>query len=554
MAAKQQIYLYDTTLRDGMAGEGVNFSTNDKVLICEHLDRFGVHYIEGGYPGSNPKEMEFFAAMAKRPLATSKLTAFGATRRKNTPVAKDPGIKALLDAKTPAVCIFGKSSEFQVKVALNTSLKENLAMISDSVAHLKSKGREVVYDAEHFFDGFKTSPEYTVKTLEAAQAAGADFIVLCDTNGGTLPGEIETIVRHLVGAGFTRLGIHTHNDTGCGVANSLVAVDNGCIMVHGTVNGLGERTGNADLCAIIPSLQLKMGYKAVPAAKLKRLSELSHFVAETANMSPDPYQPYVGKSAFSHKGGAHGSAVRKDPSTYEHIDPNLVGNTRKLVVSEIAGRATLQNRLKALNIQLDDAQLAKFSESIKAKENEGYSFEDADGSIALMALDTAAKKRRFFQVESYHVHIHRFPKDVPHNGDKTHTLCDATLLLNVNGVPVMAHSDVHNGPVNALDAAMRKCLEGQFPAINKIQLTDYKVRVIDGKLGTKSVTRVWIESTDGKHTWGTVGVSPNIIAASWAALKQSVEYGLYLHHRSGAKASTEKSKSVKADKAKKKAS
>ncbi|MBZ0274445.1 citramalate synthase [bacterium] len=518
MSDNGRIILYDTTLRDGMAREGVTLSVNDKIKIAHALDDFGIDYIEGGYPHSNPKELEFFRRMTAAPLARARLTAFGSTRRKDTAPGDDDNLRSLLDAKTPAVCIFGKTSEFQVKVALATTPAENLAMIRDSVAFLREAGREVIYDAEHFFDGYKQDADYAKQTLAAARDAGAAFLVLCDTNGGTTPGEIERVVRDLSAAGFANLGIHTHNDIECAVANSLVAVEAGCVMVQGTMNGLGERTGNANLCSIIPTLELKMNRPCLPQGRLARLVELSHFVSETANLQHNPYQAYVGKSAFAHKGGAHGSAVSRDPSTYEHIDPSLVGNERKLVVSEIAGRSMIMDRAEKLGITFTPDQLKHLLARIKELEYQGYTFEAADGSLALLLMEEAGVRRRFFEVEGYHVHLHR--------RSRTDGLVDATIKIKVGDKRFVTAAE-GNGPVNALDGALRRCVEEIYEETKQIELLDYKVRVIEGSHGTAAVTRVLIESGDGHETWGTIGVHENIIKASWDALYDAIEYGLH---------------------------
>lgn len=522
MSAKSgRIVLYDTTLRDGAAREGLTLSVGDKIHIAHRLARLGVSYIEGGYAGSNPKEMEFFRRMAEKPLRrSSKLVAFGSTRYKKSSVKEDRGLAALLAAGTDAVCVFGKASDFQVRVALGTSLKENLAMIRDSVTYLIDQGREVFFDAEHFFDGYKLNPDYTKKVLRTAGEAGASWLVLCDTNGGALPGEINGIVQGLINEGFSNLGIHAHNDINCADAVSLAAVEAGCWMVHGTINGYGERTGNADLCSIIPTLELRMDRRCLPKGNLAQLTEVSHFVSETANLRHNPFQPYVGRSAFSHKGGAHGSAVRKNSSTYEHIAPEMVGNAHHLVVSEIAGRSMIAEQAERLGIEFSPAQLTHLITRIKDLEYRGYKYEAADASLDLLLLEEAGKRHRFFELESYHLHLLRLGGASDKQG-----ILDATIKIKVGEKRYLTAAE-GNGPVNALDRALRKSLLPLFPKLEKVRLLDYKVRVLEGSDGTQAVTRVLIETGDGIHSWGTIGVNENIIKASWDALYDSIEYGL----------------------------
>lgn len=519
-----EVVLYDTTLRDGAAREGMTLSMLDKVKIAQRLAKFGIAYIEAGYPGSNPKDGELFRVLRDDPDVAPALVAFGATRRKKTDAARDEGLRALLASGANKICIFGKTWDFHVRVALETTEEENLAMIGDSVAYLKSKGREVIYDAEHFFDGFEANPAYAKATLRAAAQAGADYVVLCDTNGGTLPGRVAEIVDELRREGFARLGIHTHNDSGCAVANSLAAVERGCVMVQGTINGYGERTGNANLCTIAPALELKMNRRCLPPGHLKDLTDVSHFVSEVANLHHDPYQPFVGKSAFAHKGGAHGSAVSRDARTYEHVDPRLVGNVNKLVVSEIAGRSMILHRASELGLKLGKEQIEHLLGRVKHLEYQGYTYEAADASLGLLLLREAKLLRPFFTVDAYDIHLHR--------RTERDMLVDATVKVRVRGTRYVTAAE-GNGPVNALDNALRKCLEPVFEELRLISLLDYKVRVLEGADGTKAITRVLIETGDGHVTWGTIGVSENVIKASWDALYDAIVWGLYLHRRNG---------------------
>jgi 2-isopropylmalate synthase len=520
---RQKVYLYDTTLRDGAQREKLSFTLVDKLRITEALDDLGIDYIEGGWPLSNPKDEEYFREARRLPLRHARLTAFGSTRKKDARADQDANLNALLAAETPVVCIFGKSWDLHVRLALKTSLAENLRMIAESVTYLKKHDREVVFDAEHFYDGYRSKPEYALKTLEAAAAAGADWVVLCDTNGGSLPGFIEEATRAardaLAQYTETRIGIHAHNDADCAVANSIVAVQCGAMMVHGTINGYGERCGNANLCSIIPGLQLKLGYECISPEQLRLLTQTAHLVSELANLPPDPWQPYVGSSAFSHKGGVHVSAVRERSSTYEHIDPALVGNVRKIIVSELAGRSTIVMKAKELGFDLaaHPETVTHILRTIKKLERAGYHFEAADATFELLVRRELGMYRTFFTLESYRVIV----ENIPGIGIRT----DAIVKMNVNGERIVSHAE-GNGPVNALDRALRNALERAFPELKKIRLSDYKVRVLAEKQGTESVVRVLIESTDGVREWGTVGVSENIIEASWQALVDSIEYGL----------------------------
>ena len=515
-----QVAIYDTTLRDGTQGTGISFSVGDKIRIAEKLDAFGIHYIEGGWPGSNPKDAEFFAEAAKRQWKHAKITAFGSTRRAGVLVEKDPQVQALLDAETPVVTIVGKSWILHVHEVLNVAPEENLAMIRDTVAYLKSKGREVCYDAEHFFDGYKEDPEYAIATVKAAVEGGADLPVLCDTNGGTLPHEVEEITRTVIARIGKPVGIHTHNDCGLGVANAIAAVRAGAVQIQGTMNGYGERVGNCNLTTVIPTLQLKMGIPVVP--NLPGLRELSLFVDELANCPHDIRAPYVGASAFAHKGGLHVNAVQKLARSYEHIRPEEVGNTQNILVSELSGQSNILLKAEALGFKLDKGspEVQQILREIKRREALGYEYEAADGSLDLLIRKTLRPDAPpFFELLEYHCNFRYFA-----NSHECST-CEATVKILVNG-ECLYTVDEGDGPVNALDAALRKALRHAYPAVDGIRLSDYKVRIIDSKQGTAARTRVLVVSTDGKDEWGTVGVSDNIIEASWQALVDSFEYRL----------------------------
>jgi len=514
-----QVTLYDTTLRDGTQREGMSLSVEDKLRIAMRLDDLGVHYIEGGFPGSNPKDLEFFERARGLKLAHATITAFGSTRRKDVAPAEDLGLQALLDAGTSVVCIFGKAWDLHVTETLGATLEENLQMVADSVAYLKAQGRRVFFDAEHFFDGYAANPDYALAVCRTAAGAGAEGVVLCDTNGGTLPHDVARIVRFVAPEVAAPLGIHAHNDAGCAVANSLVAVDAGCVHVQGTANGYGERAGNADLLTIIPSLVLKMGRECITSDQLKLTTEVSHFVAETANIAPNPHQPYVGASAFAHKGGVHVSATARLAAAYEHIDPSLVGNLARVVVSELAGRASLVMKAEELGVTLagNDPALTSVLETIKAKEHEGYTFEAADASLEIMLRRATGTYEPSFMLESF--------RCIMEKREDGRVMTEATIKVHVEGHRFIATAE-GNGPVNALDRALRIAIGRFYPALDAMSLADFKVRVLDEKKGTGAVTRVLIESTDGDKSWGTVGVSENIIEASWEALVDSVEYGL----------------------------
>ena len=513
------VKVYDTTLRDGTQGEGINFSVADKLRIAERLDAFGIQYIEGGWPGSNPKDIEFFQRMQEVPLSNAKLAAFGATRRPKTAAAEDSNLKALLAAKTPVVTIYGKTWDFQVVEALNTTLEENLAMISESVAFLKPHVEEVVYDAEHFFDGYKGNPDYAVKTLLAAEAAGAACLVLCDTNGGTMPHEVVRIVREIRAKVKTPLGIHVHNDGESAVANSVLAVAEGVDHVQGTINGIGERCGNANLCSVIPNVMLKLKLPALPEGSLAQLREMSRFVWELANRQPWQHQPYVGDSAFAHKGGMHVSAVTKHPETYEHVDPELVGNHRRVLVSELAGQSNVlwKAQQAGLDLSKNTPETKRILTMLKELEDQGYEFEGAEASFELLMSRAMGQFQPSFQLEGWRVTVDK-------RGDGS-PVAEAAIKLHVKGIPEHTAAE-GNGPVSALDNALRKALDEFYPSLKTMQLKDYKVRIIEGTQGTSAKTRVLITSGDGHETWGTVGVGHNIIEASWQALVDSIEYKL----------------------------
>jgi 2-isopropylmalate synthase len=513
------VTLYDTTLRDGAQGEGIHFSLADKLRIAQRLDAFGMHYIEGGWPGSNEKDIEFFREARKLKFTHAKLAAFGSTRRANTAVEKDPQVGLLLDAGTPVITLVCKSSTLHVTEILRTTLEENLAMIRDTIAYLVKNGREVIFDGEHTFDGYKLDPAYTKSCYQAADEAGASYLVMCDTNGGTLPGEIAEITRALgsvVKKG--KLGIHTHDDSGLGVANALAAIEAGARQVQGTVNGYGERTGNCNLITTIANLQLKMNRRVLTDEKLAQLRDLSLFVDEVANQRPSGRAPFVGSAAFAHKGGIHVNAVNKLAASYEHIEPTKVGNFQRVLVGELAGRANIMLKARTLGLQLEEKspEAMVVLEQVKALENQGYEFEAADASFELLVRKALGQYQPFFELVEYHVSIR---KNATHGFD----LCEATIKLSVNGEKVYTVAE-GDGPVNALDAALRQALVRFYPALEGMRLVDYKVRIIDSRSGTAAKTRVFIESSDGDRSWATVGVSFDIIEASWLALRDSVDY------------------------------
>jgi len=512
------IKLYDTTLRDGAQGEGISYSVMDKIRIAQELDRLGVHYIEGGWPGSNPKDMEFYLKMAKKPLKLSQLVAFGSTRRPQIKALEDSNVKGLLKSAAKVITIFGKTWDLHVKDVLKTTLDENLAMIKDTLGFLNAKGLTVFYDAEHFFDAYRANKEYSLKCLLAAQEAGAKAIVLCDTNGGTITSEISKVIREIHPSIKVWLGIHCHNDSGLAVANSIAAVEAGADMVQGTINGYGERCGNADLIPIIANLQLKLGLNCIPSNKLKELTHVSRFISEISNMRIKNDQPYVGESAFAHKGGVHINAVMKNPKTYEHIDPALVGNHRRILVSELGGKTGILLRAKALELDLskEDPQTKRILKLVQALENNGYHFEAAEASFELLMKKALKKYKKFFELEGFRVVVEKQPKKMT---------SEAIIKIRVKGAKEHTAAE-GDGPVNALDNALRKALKDFYPTLSKMRLSDFKVRVLDEKAGTAARVRVLIQSEDETDTWSTIGVSENIIEASWQALVDSVEYKL----------------------------
>jgi 2-isopropylmalate synthase len=514
----RDIEIYDTTLRDGSQGEGVAFSLADKLRIAERLDAFGVHYIEGGWPGSNPKDIDFFAQARHRTFRRARLAAFGSTRRKEVSVEQDDQVRLLIDAATPVVTIFGKTWLLHVLEVLQTTPEENLLMIEETVRFLKQNGRVVVYDAEHAFDGCKDDRAYAFATWQAAERGGADVMTLCDTNGGSLPREIAEITRFAAGGLGTRIGIHTHDDIGLGVANALASIDAGASHVQGTLNGYGERTGNCNLTSIMPILAFKYRDRGVPAESLANLRELSQFVDETANIRPNPRLPWVGAAAFSHKGGTHVNAVQKVIRSYEHIDPALIGNTRHVLISDLAGRSNIVMKARELGFDVTNQtpHLRDMLDRIKLLEHQGYEFEAADGSLALLIRRVLAQAPPPFVVEAYHVSMRR---------DAETSVIEATVKVRVG--KELAHTVADgDGPVNALDAALRAALVRFYRQIEPVRLTDYKVRIVDSGSGTAAKTRVLIQTTDGTSEWGTVGVNDNIIEASLEALVDSFEYAL----------------------------
>ena len=522
------VELYDTTLRDGAQLEGISLTVDDKLRIANQLDRLGVHYIEGGWPGANPKDEEFFErARTELDLTTSKLVAFGSTRRVKGRVDDDPTLANLVAAGTEVVCIVGKAWDYHVTEALRTTLEEGVAMVADSVRYLKEQGLVVFYDAEHFFDGYEANPEFSLAVLEGAAMAGADCLVLCDTNGGSLPGRVEATVRAVVDHLDTPVGVHLHNDTGCGVANALAGVAGGATHVQGTINGYGERVGNCDLVPIIANLSLKMGVETLPEGRLANLTSVAHHVAELVNFAADPQQPYVGTKAFAHKAGLHTSAISRRSDAYEHVLPELVGNGTRFVVSEMAGRSTVALKAAELGIDLDAPTMGEIVETLKELEFVGYHFEAADASLELLMRAAAGWEQDFFRLESFSVNVgHRSGSGSrAWNDVAVEVETEATVRLRLDGELVDATGE-GNGPVNALDAALREALGGRYPSLERLRLTDYKVRVLETSRGTGAVTRVLIDSTDGERSWSTIGVSENIIEASWQALVDSFVFGL----------------------------
>ncbi|MFO7679556.1 MAG: citramalate synthase [Chloroflexota bacterium] len=513
-----KVYLYDTTLRDGTQREGISLSLDDKLKIAKKLDEFGIDYIEGGWPGSNPKDVDFFRKIHTLDLKHAKVTAFGSTRRKNSAVATDPNIIALLDANTPVITLVGKSWDLHVIDVLETSMEENLNMIGESVAYCREQGKEVIYDAEHFFDGYKANPEYAVATVKTAAINGAHSVVLCDTNGGSLPWEVEEIVHDVKAQlGNTPIGIHTHDDGGTGDANSLAAVRAGANQVQGTINGYGERVANSNLCIVIPDLQLKMGKECVPPENLAKLTELSRYVAEVANLAHDSHYPFVGTSAFAHKGGIHVAAMLKNPLSYQHIDPTLVGNEQRSVVSELSGRGNLVDKARQYGLDTDNLDLKATLEKIKEMENKGFTYEGAEASVELLMRRTHPAYVPPFELIDFMVVVQR--------RRKRGMLAEATVKVRVG--PKIIHTAAEgNGPVNALDGALRRALLDVYPRLEDVKLADYKVRIIDSDNATAATTRVLIDTVYGAKSWSTIGASANIIEASWLALADSMEYAL----------------------------
>jgi 2-isopropylmalate synthase len=513
------VQIYDTTLRDGAQAEGISFSCEDKIKIALRLDKMGFHYIEGGWPGSNPKDMDFFSQIKDYQLKNARIAAFGSTRKPGVAAINDASVNAILVSGSDAATIVGKTWDFHVIKALGTTLEENLAMIRETMAFLKSRGLEAIYDAEHFFDGCKANPAYALETLKAARDGGAETLVLCDTNGGSLPQEIKELVELVKSHLDVPLGIHVHNDGEMAVANSIVAVQAGVTHVQGTINGYGERCGNANLCSIIPNLTLKCGLETIPRQNLVHLTGLSRFVSEVANVTPDTHQPYVGASAFAHKGGIHVSALLKDSRTYEHIPPERVGNQRRVLISELSGMSNLLYKYKDLNIRVDHQtpEGRRILDEIKQLENQGFVFESAGGSFELLLRKAYNGYKEPFTLETLRLFIEM--------RENNPAYAEAIIKMRVGEQTVHTAAD-GSGPVNALDNALRKALERFYPEIKKYQLIDYKVRVLDEKDGTRAMVRVHIETSDGRNTWGTVGVSENIIEASWQALVDSIAYGL----------------------------
>jgi len=533
-SAPTPIWIYDTTLRDGAQREGLSLSLEDKLRIARQLDRLGIPFIEGGWPGANPKDVQFFWQLKEEPLTQAEVVAFCSTRRPNRPAAEDPGLQDVLAAGTRWITLFGKSWDLHVTEGLKTTLDENLAMIQDTIAYFRSQDRRIIYDAEHWFDGYKQNPSYALQTLEAAILGGAEWLVLCDTNGGTLPHEIQAIVRTVVQmvAQFVQaqslptpqIGIHTHNDSGTAVANAVAAVMEGARMVQGTINGYGERCGNANLCTLIPNLQLKLGYHCVEDSQLTQLSASSRLISEVVNLAPDDHAPFVGLSAFAHKGGIHVSAVERNPLTYEHIAPELVGNSRRIVISDQAGLSNVLSKARSFGIDLDkqDPACRQILQHLKTLENQGYQFEAAEASFELLMREALGQRQQFFTIKDFHVYC-----DMLRDATRQGSQAVATIKVTVNGRDMLEAAE-GNGPVSALDSALRKALANVYPEIATFHLTDYKVRILDGTAGTSAKTRVLIESSNGLQRWTTVGVSNNIIEASYQAVVEGLEYGLML--------------------------
>jgi 2-isopropylmalate synthase len=528
----QKIWLYDTTLRDGAQREGISLSLEDKLKIVHKLDEMGIPFIEGGWPGANPKDVQFFWKLKEEPLKQAQVTAFCSTRRPHGQAAEDPLLKAILAANTHWVTIFGKSWDLHVSESLKTTLTENLAMIQDTIEYLRREGRRVIYDAEHWFDGYKNNPQYALKTLQTAREAGAEWLVFCDTNGGSLPHEVTSIIQEVITKlklnldepNSPQLGIHTHNDAGVAVANAIASVREGVRMVQGTINGYGERCGNANLCSLIPNLQLKLGYNCLEKGKLTQLTPNSRLISEIVNLAPDDHAPFVGRSAFAHKGGIHVSAVARNPLTYEHIEPELIGNERRIVISEQSGLSNVLILARNLGIELEknDPTCRKILERLKRLESEGYQFEAAEASFELLLKEVLENRKELFHLKQFHVHC-----DIVKDGKMPCTNALATIKVMVNDEDLLEVAE-GNGPVSALDRALRKALVNFYPQVASFHLTDYKVRILNGNAGTSAKTRVLVESSNGERRWTTVGVSTNIIDASYQAVVEGIEYGLLL--------------------------
>jgi len=519
MPAPDRVQLYDTTLRDGMQQEGMSVSVEEKVRIARKLDELGMHFIEGGFPASNPKEIAFFERMASEKLQTAELVAFGTTRRKGVEADDDAGLRVLAESFPGIVAIVGKTWSLHLVRVLHVSREENLRMITDSVSYLRRHGKRVVYDAEHFFDAWREDADYALKTLEAAADAGAEVLCLCDTNGSSLPGQVAETVRAVVGATATAVGAHIHNDSDCAVAGSLVAVEAGAVQVQGTMNGYGERCGNADLASIIPALVLKMGIPAISGEQLERLTEVSHFVADIANVAPWGHQPYVGRTAFAHKGGLHVAAVEAAPQTFEHIDPAKVGNTQRVLVSELSGKGAVLRKAQDMGLKLegDDERVSGVLKRLKEREHRGYHYEAADASFELLLRNEIKPYEPLFRLESFRVLVEK--------REDGKAVCEATIKIHVGGERIISTAE-GNGPVNALDTALRQAIAKTHPHLSEIELVNYKVRILDENKGTGAVTRVLLDASDGEESWGSIGVSENIIEASWDALVDSIEFGM----------------------------
>ncbi len=531
------LWIYDTTLRDGAQREGLSLSIEDKIRIARQLDRMGIAFIEGGWPGANPKDVQFFLQMQEEPLIQAEMVAFCSTRRPGKSAAEEPMFQPILNAGTRWVTLFGKSWDLHVTDGINTTLNENLEMIRDSIAFLRASDRRIIYDAEHWFDGYRYNPDYALETLKTAIASGAEWLTLCDTNGGTLPHEVSRIVAEVVTTvqqyaellgldAVPQVGIHTHNDSGTAVANAIAAVLEGATMIQGTINGYGERCGNANLCTLIPNLQLKLGRNCVSENQLQQLAQSSRLISEIVNLAPDDHAPFVGLSAFAHKGGIHVSAVERNPLTYEHIQPEQVGNVRRIVISDQSGLSNVLSKARSFGIDLDkaDPTCRQILERMKRLEHEGYQFEAAEASFELLMREALGQRQSFFDVRGFWVNCDMTPSD--RHDWQTDSM--ATIKVIVNGQEILEAAE-GNGPVSALDAALRKALTNFYPVIADFHLADYKVRILDGTAGTSAKTRVLVASSNGYQRWMTVGVSGNIIEASYQATVEGLEYGLMLH-------------------------